>query len=116
MILHRRRAAKRDRLSRTISDTYRSQSQGAPMNREDAWNILCEHTKTEPLRKHALAVDAAVRKKRRGKGSPRTVTRGDSTSGAGQVGATLASHSALVIGSRRPGASRLGIAGRGNSG
>src|SRR5439155_1166973 len=61
MILHRRRAAKRDRLSRTISDTYRSQSQAAPMNREDAWNILCEHTKTEPLRKHALAVEAAMR-------------------------------------------------------
>src|SRR3989442_14506803 len=61
MILHCRRAAKRDRLSRTISDTYRSQSQGAPMNREDAWNILCEHTKTEPLRKHALAVEAAMR-------------------------------------------------------
>ena len=31
------------------------------MNREDAWNILCEHTKTEPLRKHALAVEAAMR-------------------------------------------------------
>src|SRR5437773_9377959 len=34
---------------------------GAPMNREDAWNILCEYTKTEPLRKHALAVEAAMR-------------------------------------------------------
>jgi putative nucleotidyltransferase with HDIG domain len=31
------------------------------VNREDAWNILCEHTKTEPLRKHALAVEAAMR-------------------------------------------------------
>ena len=31
------------------------------MDREDAWNILCEHTKTEPLRKHALAVEAAMR-------------------------------------------------------
>ncbi len=31
------------------------------MNREDAWQILCEHTKTEPLRKHALAVEAAMR-------------------------------------------------------
>ena len=29
------------------------------MDREDAWNILCEYTKTEPLRKHALAVEAA---------------------------------------------------------
>jgi len=31
------------------------------MNREDAWNILCEYTKSEPLRKHALAVEAAMR-------------------------------------------------------
>jgi putative nucleotidyltransferase with HDIG domain len=31
------------------------------MNREDAWNLLCEYTKTEPLRKHALAVEAAMR-------------------------------------------------------
>ena len=31
------------------------------MYREDAWNILCEYTKTEPLRKHALAVEAAMR-------------------------------------------------------
>lgn len=31
------------------------------MNREDAWDILCEYTKTEPLRKHALAVEAAMR-------------------------------------------------------
>jgi putative nucleotidyltransferase with HDIG domain len=31
------------------------------MNRDDAWNILCEHTKTEPLRKHAVAVEAAMR-------------------------------------------------------
>jgi putative nucleotidyltransferase with HDIG domain len=31
------------------------------MNRDDAWNILCEYTKTEPLRKHALAVEAAMR-------------------------------------------------------
>jgi len=31
------------------------------MDREDAWNILCEYTKSEPLRKHALAVEAAMR-------------------------------------------------------
>jgi len=31
------------------------------MDREDTWNILCEYTKTEPLRKHALAVEAAMR-------------------------------------------------------
>lgn len=31
------------------------------MNRDEAWQILCEHTKTEPLRKHALAVEAAMR-------------------------------------------------------
>ena len=31
------------------------------MNREEAWNILCEYTKNENLRKHALAVEACVR-------------------------------------------------------
>ena len=31
------------------------------MNRDEAWQIICEHTKTEPLRKHALAVEAAMR-------------------------------------------------------
>jgi len=31
------------------------------MDRRDAWDILCEYTKTGPLRKHALAVEAAMR-------------------------------------------------------
>ncbi len=31
------------------------------MNRNEAWAILCEYTRTEPLRKHALAVEAAMR-------------------------------------------------------
>jgi putative nucleotidyltransferase with HDIG domain len=31
------------------------------MDREKAWEILCEYTKTEPLRKHGLAVEAAMR-------------------------------------------------------
>jgi putative nucleotidyltransferase with HDIG domain len=30
-------------------------------NREDAWNLLCEYTQNENLRKHALAVEACVR-------------------------------------------------------
>jgi putative nucleotidyltransferase with HDIG domain len=34
--------------------------EGSVMNRAEAWNILCEYTKTEPLRKHALAVEAAM--------------------------------------------------------
>jgi putative nucleotidyltransferase with HDIG domain len=29
--------------------------------REDAWNLLCEYTKGESLRKHALAVEAVMR-------------------------------------------------------
>ncbi len=29
--------------------------------RDDAWNLLCEHTQSENLRKHALAVEACVR-------------------------------------------------------
>ena len=31
------------------------------MNRAEAWNLLCEYTKNENLRKHALAVEACVR-------------------------------------------------------
>jgi len=30
-------------------------------SREDAWNLLCEYTQSESLRKHALAVEACVR-------------------------------------------------------
>jgi putative nucleotidyltransferase with HDIG domain len=30
-------------------------------DRRAAWDLLCEYTKTEPLRKHALAVEAAMR-------------------------------------------------------
>ena len=31
------------------------------VNREEGWNILCEFTQSESLRKHALAVEACVR-------------------------------------------------------
>ena len=30
------------------------------MDRAEAWNLLCEYTKNENLRKHALAVEACV--------------------------------------------------------
>jgi putative nucleotidyltransferase with HDIG domain len=35
--------------------------EGSVMDRTEAWEILCEYTKTEPLRKHALAVEAAMK-------------------------------------------------------
>ncbi|NQV29884.1 MAG: HDIG domain-containing protein [Candidatus Marinimicrobia bacterium] len=31
------------------------------LNRQSAWNLLCEYTLTESLRKHALGVEAAMR-------------------------------------------------------
>jgi putative nucleotidyltransferase with HDIG domain len=31
------------------------------LDRNDAWNLLCEYTQSESLRKHALAVEACVR-------------------------------------------------------
>ncbi len=31
------------------------------MNRDDAWNLLCEFTQSDSLRKHALAVECAMR-------------------------------------------------------
>ena len=31
------------------------------MNREDAWNLMCEWTESDSLRKHMLAVEAAMR-------------------------------------------------------
>src|SRR5579872_6836351 len=31
------------------------------MNREQTWELLCEFTKNESLRKHALAVEACMR-------------------------------------------------------
>ncbi len=31
------------------------------MNREDAWQLVCEYTQSEALRRHMLAVEAAVR-------------------------------------------------------
>jgi putative nucleotidyltransferase with HDIG domain len=31
------------------------------MTRDEAWDLLCEHTKSESLRKHALAVETTMR-------------------------------------------------------
>lgn len=42
-------------------------------NRDDAWNLLCEYTQSESLRKHALAVEACVKAYARKLGGDETV-------------------------------------------
>jgi putative nucleotidyltransferase with HDIG domain len=39
----------------------RRKSVGRILGREEAWNLLCEYTKTPALRVHALAVEAVMR-------------------------------------------------------
>ena len=39
----------------------RRQEERCTMNRERAWELLCEYTTNDSLRKHALAVEAAMR-------------------------------------------------------
>jgi len=39
-------------------------------NRDDAWDLLCEYTKGDSLRKHALAVEAAMRAAAKRYGQP----------------------------------------------
>ncbi len=39
-------------------------------NRDDAWELLCEYTKGDSLRKHALAVEAAMRAAAKRYGQP----------------------------------------------
>ncbi|MCG3129144.1 MAG: hypothetical protein CHACPFDD_04054 [Phycisphaerae bacterium] len=39
------------------------------MNRDDAWSLLCEYTAGDSLRKHALAVEAAMRQYARASGA-----------------------------------------------
>jgi len=39
-------------------------------NRNDAWELLCEYTKGDSLRKHALAVEAAMRASAKRYGAP----------------------------------------------
>ena len=34
---------------------------GQVVNREDAWDLMCEWTESDSLRKHMLAVEAAMR-------------------------------------------------------
>jgi predicted hydrolase (HD superfamily) len=38
------------------------------VTRDEAWDLLCEHTKSESLRKHGLAVEAAMRRFARANG------------------------------------------------
>jgi hypothetical protein len=45
------------------------QKDGAELNRNQAWGLLCEYTQSESLRKHMLAVEACMRAQREHGGS-----------------------------------------------
>src|SRR5580658_1128480 len=42
-------------------DSAINSKRGKMPNHEESWNLLCEYTQSESLRKHALAVEACVR-------------------------------------------------------
>ncbi len=48
------------RLQKVFTIVKRQRCKEMKMNRNDAWELLCEFTQSESLRKHALAVETAV--------------------------------------------------------
>jgi putative nucleotidyltransferase with HDIG domain len=43
-----------------LGASYNQRGEGEVMDRQTAWELLCEYTQNENLRKHALAVEACV--------------------------------------------------------
>ena len=56
------------------------------MKREEAWELLCEYTQNENLRKHALAVEACVRAYARKFGGQRSEVGGSKEAGGPTAG------------------------------
>src|SRR3989442_1135212 len=84
---------------------YSCKAQGGGMpDRDQAWELLCEYTQSESLRKHALAVEACVRAYARKNGA-------DVRRGAEELGIPLEEHIAFCIEAMKGAADSLGLRG-----
>lgn len=86
------------------------------LSREAAWRLLTEWTQSESLRKHALAVEAAVRGYARAFGEDENAARTIPSAavrnyGADELGVPLETHLANVISFVREQADVLGLRG-----
>ena len=88
------------------------------IDRDGAWQVLTVFTKSDNLRKHALAVETSmrayavrydVRKELRDKTFARTVNRDDVYRGAAELGLPLDEHIAFVVQALTAAAPRLGL-------
>src|SRR5947207_42569 len=77
------------------------------LSRDEAWTLFCEWTESESLRRHVLAVEAAMRAYARRFGE--AVDRDALREGAADLGVDFDEHLAFVIAAMEDHAEELGL-------
>ena len=77
-----------------------------PLSRDEAWTLFCEWTESESLRRHVLAVEAAMRAYARKFGEDEELREG-----AENLGVDFDEHLAFVIAAMEEHAGELGLEG-----